>query len=666
MRCIRQRVAEETVKLERLAWFLGGITLAMVGIAFGSPDDPVDSVATLDDLLAMPVGTASRFEQLVREAPASVTLVTHEEIERLGFRTLAEAIGYVRGFYLSYDRNYSYLGVRGFSRPTDYNNRILLLLNGHAMNENVYESAFLGNEFGLDLALVDRIEVVRGPGSALYGSTAVFAVVNVITHKGSDISGVKASLELGSDRLSRGGVLAGVHPSSGLDILASGQWFDIGGPDLYYTEFDTPENNNGIVRRVDWERGFGVAGMVSTGGWAFQGTFSSRSKGVPTASYGTRFNDGRSYTEDARWGVDLSYRQDLGVAAHMTGRLTADGYDYTGSFPYDWLQMDGSAGRWNGGEVSLQWDTHPFNRIDFGAEYTWNRRSDYRVWTESATLFSQDAPFDFGSLYFQNTTQVLANVSLSLAVRADHHSHVGWNLTPRLALVYNPWESGTIKGLYGEAFRAPGTFELYYAEPGVTRANPGLRHERIRTWEVTIEQRLSPVIMLYASWYNFTMRDLIDQVIDPVDSLSQYQNLSEAQAKGFEVELLARLKNGLTVSASAALQASKDAATGQRLSNSPETVLKMHCVIPFSESACLGMLLRYESPRQTVYGTSSEAFWVADGNITVNRIFDLFDVSCAVRNIFNSAYAYPGGIEHVQPAIPQDRRSISVRFDVNL
>jgi len=114
---------------------------------------------SLEDLMSVEVGTvfgAARREQRVTEAPSSVTIVTAEDIRTFGWRTLAEVLGSVRGFYVTNDRNYTYVGVRGFGRPSDYNNRVLVLVNGHRYNDNVYDQALIGNEFPVDLALVEQ------------------------------------------------------------------------------------------------------------------------------------------------------------------------------------------------------------------------------------------------------------------------------------------------------------------------------------------------------------------------------------------------------------------------------------------------------------------------------------------------------------------------------
>ena len=134
---------------------------------------------------------ASAYLQKVTEAPSSVTIVTAEQIRRYGFRTLADVLRSVRGFYVTYDRNYSYVGVRGFSRPGDYNARVLLLIDGHRLNDNVFGSALIGSEFPLDIALIERLEIIRGPSSSLYGTSAFFAVINVITRDTQQVRGTE-------------------------------------------------------------------------------------------------------------------------------------------------------------------------------------------------------------------------------------------------------------------------------------------------------------------------------------------------------------------------------------------------------------------------------------------------------------------------------------------
>ena len=147
---------------------------------------------SLEELMKLDAGQvfgASERLQPVTEAPASVSFITAEEIARYGYRTLADILRGVRGMYVTNDRNFSYVGTRGFAKPGDYNSRILLLVNGHRVNDNVFGQAEIGAEFGLDPAMFERVEIIRGPASSLYGDSAFFAVVNVITRTGASLDG---------------------------------------------------------------------------------------------------------------------------------------------------------------------------------------------------------------------------------------------------------------------------------------------------------------------------------------------------------------------------------------------------------------------------------------------------------------------------------------------
>ncbi len=141
---------------------------------------------------------ASKFEQKVTEAPSFVSLITADEIAKYGYRTMAEILQSVTGFFVTYDRNYHYLGIRGFNRPGDFNSRLLLLVDGHRLNDNIYDQAGLGTESLIDVDLIERVEVIRGPSSSLYGTNAFLGVINVITKRGRDIRGLELSGELGS------------------------------------------------------------------------------------------------------------------------------------------------------------------------------------------------------------------------------------------------------------------------------------------------------------------------------------------------------------------------------------------------------------------------------------------------------------------------------------
>jgi outer membrane receptor for ferrienterochelin and colicins len=239
-------------------WFKRGGLLVLAAMAAGTaiaqpPADQDLMSMQIEDLGRVQVYSASRHLEDARKAPSSVSIITAEEIRRYGWRTLAEALRSLRGFYISDNRQYTYMGVRGFMRPGDDNPRILLLVNGHRLNDKVYDTAALGGEFPVDLDLVDHIEVVRGPGSSLYGTNAIFGVINVITREPEGKAVLETSDEVGSN-LSRTGSATLMGSRGRISGLVSGSTYRSAGEgSLFFPEFATPETNNGYAENVDGE-----------------------------------------------------------------------------------------------------------------------------------------------------------------------------------------------------------------------------------------------------------------------------------------------------------------------------------------------------------------------------------------------------------------------------
>ena len=151
--------------------------------ALAQVQQPDLSQMGLEDLVKVEVDTvsgASKFLEKSTDIPASVTIVTADEIRDFGYRTLAEVLQSVRGFNVVYDRNYSYVGIRGFLKPGDYNARILFLLDGHRVNDNIYDGAYVGTAFPVAISLIDRIEIVRGASSSVYGTGALLDRKSVV------------------------------------------------------------------------------------------------------------------------------------------------------------------------------------------------------------------------------------------------------------------------------------------------------------------------------------------------------------------------------------------------------------------------------------------------------------------------------------------------------
>ena len=277
---------------------------ATPALAQDTPATPNLADMSLEDLMSIKIDSvygASGFKQKVTEAPASVTIITSEEIQRYGYRTLADILRNVRGFYVTYDRNYSYLGVRGYGLPGEYNNSIALLIDGHRLNDNIFDAALIGTEFPIDVDLIDRVEVIRGPNSSLYVASAFLGVINIITKRGRDLPKRK--------RGRRGGQLRHLPGPRQLrqyvSIMVWNCFFPApsmiptGRTSFSFTEFDNPATNNGIAVNADDDEFHQLFANVSWGGFTLHGVFGSRDKGIPTAPFGTVFNVTETRTIDA-------------------------------------------------------------------------------------------------------------------------------------------------------------------------------------------------------------------------------------------------------------------------------------------------------------------------------------------------------------------------------
>ena len=130
---------------------------------------------SLESLLETRVSTASKYEQRQQDVPATINVVTRAEILAYGWRSLSEVLTSLPGFHVTRDRQYDYLGTRGFGLPGDYNTRVLVAINGNRVNDVVYDASMTGREFPLDMELVERIEVLSGPGGAIYGQNDIAA-----------------------------------------------------------------------------------------------------------------------------------------------------------------------------------------------------------------------------------------------------------------------------------------------------------------------------------------------------------------------------------------------------------------------------------------------------------------------------------------------------------
>lgn len=616
----------------------------------------------------MEVTSASKFVQKVSEAPSAVSIVTAADIKAFGWRTLADVLRSVRGVHVNYDRNYDYIGARGFLRPGDYNTRFLLLLDGKRLNDGVYDQASVGTEFLVDLDLVERIEYVSGPGSSIYGANAFFGVINVITRRATDIPGARAAVEAGSHGARK--LRASYGFSTGeAEWLVSAVSFRERGGDLYFPEFDAPGNGNGIARRLDHDRADSLFIKGAAGPFSLSIAHNERTKGMPTASFSQAFGDPRSHTVDTQSMVDLGYRGRLAADAEVSVRLDWGRYDYDGDYAYDaaplGLNRDGSRSRWWGGEAKLVSTRVSGHKIVAGAEYRRDVRRDqfnYDV-NPYALLLDDRRSGNRNAVYLQDEITLRDDLLLNAGLRHDRTGASGGITNPRMALIYKMTPATTLKAAYGKAYREPNAYELYYAlsDTGGQKANPDLRSERIRSVELIAEQQLAADTRITAAVFRNSVTDLISQTSDPADGLLIFRNLSHATAYGAEIEAEKAWARGARLRTSYSWQRATDRATGAELVNSPRHLGKLNLSAPFHRSWRAGLEAQYVSARRSLQGRAP-SYWL--GNLTLSsvRLAPGLELAASIYNLFDRGHSDPGAEEHAQDLIAQNGRTFRVKL----
>ncbi|MCE5333102.1 MAG: TonB-dependent receptor [Desulfobacteraceae bacterium] len=617
---------------------------------------------------------ASKFEQKVSEAPSSVSIVTQSDIKKFGYRNLSDILRSVRGFFTTYDRNYSYIGARGFGRPGDYNTRVLLMVDGHRINDGIYDQASIGNEFPVDVDLIDKVEVIRGPSSSIYGTNAFFGVINIVTRRGRDLKGAEMSAEAGRFDTYGGRASYGDRYSNGIEFLVSGTYSNSPGGDRYYKEFDHPSTNRGIASGCDWEEYYKLFSKATMRDFTVQTLFSSRDKGIPTAPWGAWFNQSNTATTDQRGYFDLSYERSFSNDLSLNSRVYYDHYQYRGIYAYNraasgeplslYDLRDFGKSDWWGGDVQITKMLFRNHKLLVGGEFKDIFRQDQGVYQRdpnSVVLDSRKSSFN-GAVFIEDQYRIFKNLILNAGARYDYYDTFGNTLNPRVALIYNPFEKTSLKLIYGEAFRAPNAYELYYMDGFTTKAPRDLQPEKIQTYEAVWEQYLGDRHKMTTALYHYSIDDLISLQIDPADNLLVFRNMGRAKATGVEWEFETKWKGGIESRISYAFQEARDDATESLLTNSPQHQAKLNLLFPLiRDKAFLGTEFHYVSPRKTIAGRNSDNVVLTNITLYTQKFMKGLEVSASIYNLFDQKYGDPGSDEHLQDLIEQDGINFRVK-----
>lgn len=623
----------------------------------------VDLVSlSIEDLMNIEVTSASKKPEKIAEAPASVYVITHDDIERYGYKTISEALRRIVGLYVSSDRNYDYLGVRGYARPGDYSTRILLLVDGLRQNDPICNSAPIGEDLPLDIRSVQRIEIVKGPGSALWGTNAVLAVINVITRRGSDIEGSKFAQSIASGSGKTSFFEYGSTNPNGLEIAGSVTSLNSKGENSIYFP-DTQLTATG-VDGSSGQRGYlsasynGLNLLVSTGKYI---------KTIPTGSFDTVFNDPRTKSRDSRTIAALSYERNAcpKMSGNLYVRLYANSYDYDGDYVYDIdmptlaIDKDTGSAKWWGGEARFSGEISPRLSFVSGTEYMRVNNMRLLNYVEDpyySVKLETISSSTLNSYYLQASYDLSKSLRLLAGTRLDDYSTYGKSWSPRGALIQKLNDSSTLKLLWGKAFRAPDGYECDYTKAITGNPDSNLVPEEITTTELVWDRALNNRARLVTSAYRYDLENIITQVDD-----IEFENSGTARSEGIESQLDYRLPDGSTAYVNATALKATDMATHQPISNSPRWLAGAGMCIPvLSDRFYLTPEVQLIGSRKTLTGNDTGAASVVNLTLSTHKAVSGWDISVKANNLFNTTYYTPGSYEHTQDSLPQEGRTLSI------
>lgn len=516
------------------------------------------------------VTTASKSAETTDTVPATVTSITAEQLRAYGIRTLAEAIDFLSLGLMTSDRLRDVeVGARGVLFTGDRGAHVLVLVNGHTVNDPFYGSAQFGRGLGVPLELVDRIEVVIGPGSVLYGSNAMLGVIHVITKRAREYSGTMVLTEFEPGKSVRAGAGVGYGiPALGRDAELTLQldYYRQFGPEFLLgpvtvtqpdpatgrpLRFRTngPEDGvwGGRARNSHWgEVPSGLLRLtvgdldINFHAAAYRRAAPYATAGVPT--YPGDFDSPENYEFDRRVFVDARYALQVSTISRVTFRLYGDHFDYghqsVTSAAAACLYGDTSPcyrrnralARWAGGEVqsTFNWfrDSRFVTLVGLDARGIYVKgQDDIRNYDTGDPRESSSNVIDAGdrmlAAYLQQTWTPSDRFSLNAGARIDEGRRFDPVVSPRIAAGVGLWRGGRLKGVYSEAFRAPTWTEFASSSRTILRSE-ALRPERVRSTEVSLEQAVGThraSIGAFRTWWH-------DMIAFHVLSLEEFEDLA--------------------------------------------------------------------------------------------------------------------------------------------
>jgi outer membrane receptor for ferrienterochelin and colicin len=626
---------------------------------------------TLDELVKVNIISTPKFAENPDQIPSIVSILTAEDIRLYGWRTLGDALRTLQGFNVTDDATYSYAGVRGISAPGDYRPRLQILIDGMSVNDNIYASSTVDSSFPLDIGLIERIEVIRGPSASIYGGDAMFGVINIVTRNGHSINGSEIGLSFGSGADRRLRATCGGQVGSA-DVLVSATGFDVNGRSRTINDV-TGDGSGQRIHGIGGEDGNQLFIKARGTDWSASFIHAERDRIVPHGSYGTIPDDSGHVESDHYDLFQLAKNWRLDAHNTLEQRFNIGAYGYDGKYPYDYssylpadprlINVQKARGSWWSIENRLINTAWSGQRLTFGIEYKVNSRQDQLNFDQGYGCYGYSStPCLEGrqqskqlTLMAQDEIQIGASSLLTLGI--SHNQYEGYRAfwSPRIGFIHDAGAWGLFKTLYGTAFRVPSVFErLDYS------GYLNLRPEAMRSLEFSWEKRLTRQSRLSATIYHFHIKHIVT-----VDNTGLYINGDHACGHGAELEYEHQWANGSRLRTNYSVQYASD--ENQRLDNSPRHMAKLNLAVPAGLPGLTAAIEgQWIASRLGNAGSDRlPSYALANFNLRYAPAGSRWDIALGIYNLFDRRYSDPVDVDDQLPTtrwqLPQQGRSAVLR-----
>lgn len=672
---------------------VAALAVAWAGTCAGQGDEEDDLALAYGDKSF--VSIASGIRQPIARAPSVATVVTAEDIEAIGAADLDEVLETVPGLHVSrspigYNPIYTIRGIH-----TQYNPQVLMLVNGVPIT-----GVFVGNRSqiwgGMPVENIARIEVIRGPGSALYGADAFSGVINIITKAAADINGTQIGLRAGSFRsrdawVQHGGTWGGFDTAVYLRVgTIDGQRQIIDADALSRTPFPSlapgPANlgRDAIDGRID----------LSRDKWRLRAGYQQRDNvetgaGVASALDSQGSNFGERVSADLTW-QDTNFAPDLDVTAQASYLHITEQSDltlYPPGFPGFPDGVIGNPDKWERHlrfNLSAAYAGFQSHKLRFGAGtqdddlYRTKETKNFTLVPVPGGFFpaplgsvvdvSDSTPFlrphsrRVNHVYVQDEWAFTKDWYLTAGVRRDQYSDFGGTTNPRVALVWETAYNLTSKLLYGRAFRPPAFAELYNINNPVALGNPNLKPETNESVELAFAWQPASSLQANLNLFRYRMKDILRFVQNP-DASFTAQNAGRQNGQGLEVELVWEASRSLRLSGNYAQQRSIDEVTNQDAGNAPRHHVYARADWRFMPGWTLNTQVNYVADRKREPSDIRPVipdYHTVDLTLRKQKWKNDWDFAFTVRNLFDAdarePSPAPGLIPNDLPLAPREWR----------